>query len=143
MRFSYGIAEILYLGVTFYKLVTYKKDRKIKDIERELALAIRKVKNSKVKDSLINIVKLESRDKLSLVRVYISTIKGISVAKRACEGLKSASGFIKSEISKNLRLKYMPDFIFIATDSIEHGDTVLKLLSNIMNKVKEQPVNQL
>lgn len=131
------------MGVTFYKLTTYKKDRKIKDIERELVLAIRKVKNSKVKDSLINIVKLESRDKLSLIKVYISTIKGISVAKRACEGLKNASGFIKSEISKNLRLKYMPDFIFIATDSIEHGDTVLKLLSNIMNKVKEQPVNQL
>ena len=127
----------LIFGVTLFKLTTYKKSRTLEDIKRELTLAFRKVKNSKVRESFINIVKLETRKELSFIRVYVSTIKGISAAKRACEGLKSASGFIKKEISKNLRLRYMPDFMFIATDSIEYGNNIIKLLDKVMKKDKE------
>ena len=122
-------------------MTTYKKSRTLEDIKRELTLAFRKVKNSKVRDSFINIVKLETRKELSFIRVYISTIKGISTAKKACEGLKNASGFIKKEISKNLRLRYMPDFMFIATDSIEYGNNIIRLLDKVVKKDKE-PVNK-
>ena len=122
-------------------MTTYKKSRTLEDIKRELTLAFRKVKNSKVRDSFINIVKLETRKELSFIRVYISTIKGISTAKEACEGLKNASGFIKKEISKNLRLRYMPDFMFIATDSIEYGNNIIRLLDKVVKKDKE-PVNK-
>lgn len=118
-------------GVTNKELFEYKRNRIAEDIKSELALAIRKVKDPRVRDSLINIVKLEFSDKLSSIRVYVSTIKGLTIAKRAASGLRNASGFIKKEIGKNLKIKYMPEFIFIATDSIEYGTRISQKLKDI------------
>lgn len=118
-------------GVTKHKLFEYKRNRIAQDIKSELALAIRKVRDPKVRDSLINIVKLEFSDKLSSIKVYISTIKGLTVAKKAVKGLKNAVGFIKREVGKNLKVKYMPEFIFIATDSIEYGTYISQKLKDI------------
>lgn len=109
----------------------YKRNRLAEDIKSELALAIRKVRDPKVRDSLINIVKLEFSNKLSSIKVYISTIKGLTVAKKAVKGLKNAVGFIKKEVGKNLKVKYMPEFIFIATDSIEYGTYISQKLKDI------------
>ena len=118
-------------GVTKHKLFEYKRNRIAQDIKSELALAIRKVRDPKVRDSLINIVKLEFSDKLSSIKVYISTIKGLTVAIKAVKGLKNAVGFIKREVGKNLKVKYMPEFIFIATDSIEYGTYISQKLKDI------------
>lgn len=126
----------MYFGVTIVKLFTYKRDRTIKDIKSELAQAIMKVKEPSVRSSLINIVKIEATAKLSFIRVYISTIKGLAIARKACDGLQHASGFIKKELSKNLRLRYMPQFMFIATDSIEYGTNISELLNNVISKTK-------
>ena len=51
--------------------------------------------------------------------------------QRAMEGLKSASGFIRREIGKRVNLRYTPEFVFEADDSIEHGSHIDKLLKNI------------
>ena len=118
-------------GVTKHKLFEYKRNRIAQDIKSELALAIRKVRDPKVRDSLINIVKLEFSNKLASIKVYISTIKGLAVAKRAVKGLKNAVGFIKREVGKKLKIKYMPEFIFIATDSIEYGTYISQKLKDI------------
>ena len=109
----------------------YKRNRLAEDIKSELALAIRKVRDPKVRDSLINVVKLEFSNKLASIKVYISTIKGLAVAKRAVKGLKNAVGFIKREVGKKLKIKYMPEFIFIATDSIEYGTYISQKLKDI------------
>lgn len=112
----------------------YKRNRIAQDIKSELALAIRKVKDPRVRDSFINIVRLEFSDKLSSIRVYVSTIKGLTIAKRAASGLRNASGFIKKEIGKNLRIRYMPEFTFIATDSIEYGSNIAKKLKDLQGE---------
>lgn len=121
----------LKVGVTELNLFEYKKNRAEENLKIQIALAIRRVKDPRVKESLVNIVKIECTDKLSVVRVYVSTIRGITIAKRAASGLNSATGFIKKELSKNLRMRYMPELIFIATDSIEYGTKISEKLRKI------------
>ncbi len=121
----------LKVGVTKLNLFEYKKNRAEENLKIQIALAIRRVKDPRVKESLVNIVKIECTDKLSVVRVYVSTIRGITIAKRAASGLNSATGFIKKELSRNLRMRYMPELIFIATDSIEYGTKISEKLRKI------------
>lgn len=109
----------------------YKKIRAQEDLKAQIALAIRKVKDSRVRDSLVNIVKLECSNKLASIRVYVSTVLGLKIARRAAEGLNSATGFIKQELGKNLRMRYMPCITFIATDSIEYGTKISKKISEL------------
>ena len=51
--------------------------------------------------------------------------------KKAMDGLNSAAGFIRREMSKRGNLRYTPEFIFEADNSIEHGSHIDKLLKNI------------
>jgi ribosome-binding factor A len=45
--------------------------------------------------------------------------------------LRSAAGFLRSELAKNLRLRVVPDLDFQWDDSIEHGAHILELLDRV------------
>ncbi|MEE1491011.1 MAG: ribosome-binding factor A [Massilioclostridium sp.] len=47
------------------------------------------------------------------------------------EGLKSASGFVKRELSNTLHMRKCPDIKFIPDDSIEYSAHLNKLLLDI------------
>jgi ribosome-binding factor A len=46
-------------------------------------------------------------------------------------GLKSATGFIKRELSGRLELRYMPDIIFQYDPSLEYVNQIAKVLNEI------------
>ncbi|MDU3751210.1 MAG: 30S ribosome-binding factor RbfA, partial [Peptoniphilus rhinitidis] len=49
----------------------------------------------------------------------------------AIEGLNSAKGFIKKELSKKIKLRAMPELIFIKDDSIEKSLELDKLIDEV------------
>ena len=53
-------------------------------------------------------------------------------SKKAIEGLKSASGFIRREIGRRIDLRHTPEFQFELDHSIEHGAHINQVLSDIM-----------
>ena len=54
------------------------------------------------------------------------------VKKKALEGLKSASGYIRREMGRRVDLRITPEFLFEIDDSIEHGAYINKVLQDIM-----------
>jgi ribosome-binding factor A len=85
------------------------------------------VKDPRTADITITTVKV-SRD-LRHARVYFSLIGDRPKQDDARRGLQSASGLIKRELSRHLKLKHIPDLEFIFDDSLEHAehiDTILK-----------------
>ena len=83
-----------------------------------------------IRDS-ISIVRCEVTSDLSVAKVYISSINGLASAKTAVEGLKSASGFIRHELSTRLHLRHTPALRFVADDSIAHSADISALLNQI------------
>lgn len=47
------------------------------------------------------------------------------------EGFKSASGFIRKEVGKDIKLRYTPELIFKMDDSIERGVNMSKLINDL------------
>lgn len=103
------------------------------DIRRELTAIFRELKDPRLKNGLISIVKVDVTNDLSFCKIYISELEGLEKAKVAVEGLKSASGYIKKELGIRLKIRHIPDLIFIATDSIEYGANISKMLNNLKN----------
>lgn len=110
---------------------SFKLGRTTEDIHRELSAILREVKDPRVKDCLLSVVRAEVTNDLSYCTVYISTMEGLSRTKEAVQGLKSAAGFIRRELGRRLSLRHVPQLIFKATDSIEYGTHISKLLHDL------------
>ena len=110
---------------------SFKIGRTTEDIRRELSAILREVKDPRVKDCLLSLVRVEVTNDLSYCTVYISSMEGIEQAKTAVKGLKSAAGFIRRELASSLHLRHVPELIFKATDSIEYGAHISKILHDL------------
>jgi ribosome-binding factor A len=112
----------------------YKLNRKNEDIHREIAAMIREdIKDPRVRDRFISVVKTDLSGDGSLCKVYISAMDGFETAKEAVKGLESASGLIRHEIGTRLRTKKTPELRFIADNSIEYSAKIIKELEELEN----------
>lgn len=119
---------------------SFKMGRITEDIRRELTAIQRELKDPRVQDMLLSIVRVEVTNDLSYCTVYVSAMEGMEKAKRAAAGLKSASGFIRRELGRRLQLRHVPELIFRATDSIEYSANISRLLNDLeRDMVPETP----
>lgn len=109
----------------------HKIERITEDIKRELTAIFRELKDPRVRDAFISIIRVEVTNDLSYCTVYVSAIEGIERCRRACEGLDSASGFIRRELGHRLRLRHVPELIFTASDSIEYSANISRILNDL------------
>ena len=116
---------------------SFKIDRTTEDIHRELTAILREVKDPRVKDCLLSLVRVEVTNDLSYCTVYVSTMEGMDRTKVAVTGLKSAAGYIRHELGRMLSLRHVPELIFKATDSIEYGASISRMLQDLEKKEPE------
>lgn len=107
------------------------------DIKREITAVIRELKDPRVRDKMLTVVRVDVSGDLSFAKVYISALEGIEVAEKAVEGLVSATGRIRGEIGRRLHLRKTPEIKFIADNSVEHGMKIFKMLGDIRGEEDE------
>ena len=110
---------------------SYKIDRVTEDVRRELSALLRELKDPRVKDCFLSIVRVEVTNDLSYATVFVSTIEGMDRTKEAVNGLKAAAGFLRRELGHRLKLRHVPELIFKASDSIEYGAHISKILNDL------------
>ena len=122
-------------------MASHKIERATEDIRRELTALFRELKDPRVNQAFLSIVRVEVTNDLSYCTVYVSAIEGIDRAKEALKGLKSASGFIRRELGHRLKLRHVPELIFNATDSIEYSANISRILNSldISDDSEEEP----
>ena len=100
------------------------------EIQKELANLIRNLKDPRVSDTMISITHVETTPDLRYAKVYASFLQE-ERAKEALKGLKSASGFLRRELSAKLKLRYTPELQWELDDSITYGAKMLKLINSL------------
>ena len=115
-------------------MANHKLSRTTEDIKRELTAIFRELKDPRVQGAFISIIRVEVTNDLSYCTVYVSAIEGMDRAQEAVKGLKSAAGFIRSELARRLSIRQVPSMIFKATDSIEYSANISKILHDLDKK---------
>ena len=100
------------------------------EIQKELSNLLRTVKDPRVQDTMISITRVETTPDLRYTKVYVSFLQE-DRAKEAMAGLKSAAGFLRRELGRNLQLRYSPEIVWEQDDSIQYGAKMLKLISSL------------
>ena len=116
---------------------SHRIERTTEDIKRELTAIFRELKDPRVTQAFLSIVRVEVTNDLSYCTVQVSAIEGLDRAKEAVKGLKSASGFIRRELGHRLKLRHVPELIFNATDSIEYSANISRILNDLDVKPTE------
>ena len=102
----------------------YRNSRMEEDLKREICALIRELKDPRVKDCMLSVVKTDLSGDLSYCKVYIS----------AMEGLDSASGFMRHELSNRLHLRRCPELKFIPDNSIEQSAHIARIIEDLEDK---------
>lgn len=108
----------------------YRVGRVSEDIKREIVAIIRELKDPRVRDKFLTVVRVDVSSDLSYAKVYVSSMSGIEDAKEACKGLTSATGLIRREVGNKLHLRKTPELKFIADDSVQHGMEIFKKIES-------------
>ncbi|MDB9375033.1 30S ribosome-binding factor RbfA [Nodularia sphaerocarpa] len=101
-------------------------------IKREVSqMLLHGIKDDRVGTGMVSVTYVDVSGDLQHAKVYVS-IYGTEEAKsETMAGLKSATGFVRSELGSRVRLRRTPEVIFIEDDSIEEGNKVLSLLNKL------------
>ncbi len=108
----------------------YRVGRVSEDIKREIVAIIRELKDPRVRDKFLTVVRVDVSSDLSYAKVYVSSMSGIDDAKEAVKGLTSATGLIRREVGSKLHLRKTPELKFIADDSVQHGMEIFKKIES-------------
>lgn len=109
------------------------------EIQKELAAAIRNLKDPRVQNTMISITHVEATPDLRYAKVYVSFLEEDKAAD-ALKGLKSASGYLRRSLGSALQLRYTPELVWALDDSITYGAKLLKLI-NSLDTGSDEPEN--
>ncbi|MBE7021410.1 MAG: 30S ribosome-binding factor RbfA [Ruminococcaceae bacterium] len=105
------------------------------ELKKELSVILRDIKDPRV-PSLISVMKTEVTKDLKFAKIYVSVMGSEEQKKEALKGLKSASPFLRREISRRLNLRITPELTFVIDDSIEYGNHILSVINKINGEKK-------
>jgi ribosome-binding factor A len=114
-------------------MLPYKRSQRVSDLLRkEIAdIIIYRLKDPRI--GFITVTGVDVTDDIKIARVYVSIFQD-EERKTTLEILNSAKSFIRSELSKRLRMKFIPSIEFRLDTSIEYGSRIEKLLKEIEGK---------
>lgn len=101
-------------------------------IKREVSqMLLHGIKDDRVGTGMVSVTYVDVSGDLQHAKVYVSIYGTESAKSETMAGLRSATGFIRSELGSRVRLRRTPEVIFIEDDSIERGTKVLSLLNQL------------
>ena len=109
----------------------FKRSEKVAEaIHEEISrLLIKGVKDPRV--GFVTVTGVKVTDDLRVATVYFSVIGTDEDRKGAEAGLNSARGFVRREVGKILRMRYVPDIIFKYDESVVYGSHIESILKQI------------
>lgn len=114
-------------------------------IEEEIKKVVSKVISQELKDprltGLISVTKVLVTKDLKYCKIFVSML-GTTDVNEAMNALKSGAGYIRKEIGNNVRMHSTPEVKFELDDSMEYGEKIQKIISDLDIKPIEDEENE-
>lgn len=104
-------------------------DRISEEVRREVDRIIREELSDPRVDGTFSVTRAEVTRDLRYAKIYVSVLEE---EKRApmMAALKSAAGFIRRELGRNIIIRYSPELSFVNDKNIEYGVHIAQVLAN-------------
>ncbi len=112
--------------------MTYQR---VDRISEEFKKIISRIIRDEVKDPRIaqmtSITQVQVSKDLRYVKVYVSVLGSEEQRKETMEGLNRASGYIRKQLGRQIKIRYTPELQFVLDKSIEYSVEISKKINEI------------
>lgn len=117
----------------------FPRSRRIaQQIQRELAEVVRlELKDPRV--GMITLTDVEVTPDYAHAKIYFTLLGDAGRAEEAAEGLRHASGFLRTQLAHRLKLRTVPQLQFVYDSSIERGVNLSRLIDEAVASDKQPP----
>ncbi|GHV29387.1 hypothetical protein FACS189481_2060 [Clostridia bacterium] len=109
--------------------------RTTENIKRELTDILRNVKDYRVAGNIVSVVHVDLSSDFSYARVYVRSLLDEEKEKEMLGGLNNAAGFVRTQLGLRIRLKRVPEVVFVIDKSARYGENINKNLKFIMQRM--------
>jgi len=110
--------------------LSHRPGRLAEAIKKEVSdILLNDIKDPRI--GFVTITLVDVTADLRYARVFASVMGSPEQQKAAEDALKRATGYIRSELGKRIRLRYTPEISFKLDDSIERGTRVIRLMKEV------------
>ncbi len=95
-------------------------------------MLFRGVKDRRI--GLVTITGVELSPDLRHAKVYFSAMGTEKEKTESGEALNHAAGWIRRELGQRIRMKFLPEIVFLPDTSQEYGERIDRLLDEIKDK---------
>lgn len=101
-------------------------------IKREVSqLLFSGIKDERVGLGMVSVTDVDVSGDLQHAKIFVSIYGDEATRTETMAGLKSATGYVRSELGQRIRLRRTPEIIFLEDRSIERGTRVLSLINRL------------
>ncbi len=113
------------------------KNRRINgEVQKVISEAIRSSKDPRI-SPFTSVMDVEVAPDLKTCKVWVTVMGDEEDRLRTQEGLKSAAGYVRSTLARELNMRYTPEIRFIMDDSIEYAINMSKKIDEVTAKDNE------
>ena len=103
-------------------------------LRQEISLVLQRQLRDPRLSALVSITSVDTSEDLREAKIFVS-IMGTGYEKtEALQGLDSASGYVRRELSDTLSLRQIPHLTFLLDESLERAQTVIKVMNQIVDE---------
>ena len=114
-----------------------KNTRVSGEVQKVLSEIIRgEIKDPRI-SPLTSVVQVYVAPDLKTCKAFISVLGDEEAQKNTLEGLKSAVGYIRRQLARELNLRNTPEITFVLDQSIEYGVNMSKLIDDVTSSLSE------
>jgi ribosome-binding factor A len=114
-------------------------------IQQEVSqMVLHDIKDDRVGAGMVSVTDVDVSGDLQHAKIYVSIYGTEQARAETMAGLKSATGYVRSELGRRVRLRRTPEVVFIEDRALERGDRMLTLLNQLseerQSKEKEDDI---
>lgn len=99
-------------------------------IKQEISkMLLKEIKDPRI--GFVTVTEVEMASDLHEAKIFVSIMGTEEKIKESLKGLRSALGFIRKEIGKRIRMRYIPTFSFELDTSLNYSEHIQKILLEI------------
>lgn len=87
---------------------------------------------------MTSVTAVEVAPDLKTCKAYISVLGDDKAKEDTIAGLRSAEGYVRRLLAKNVNLRNTPEIQFVLDQSIEYGVTMSKLIDDVNRDIHEK-----
>ncbi|NES25057.1 MAG: 30S ribosome-binding factor RbfA [Symploca sp. SIO3E6] len=99
------------------------------------------IKDDRVGAGMVSVTNVEVSGDLQHAKIYVSIYGTDEARTETMAGLESATGYVRRELGKRIRLRRTPEVKFIEDRGLEHGDRMMELLNQLSQERQSKELN--